>query len=122
MTQNDPIRTASQLQDELTAAMNVPFRTASHMLHDELTAAMNAPMKALQDITEAVAVMEDEIKRLRIDRNEWREDAEWERKVSDSLREERDAARREVCYCHPESAQFAINRGWDCFKTKEETQ
>ena len=29
---------------------------------------------------------------------------------------ERDAARREVCYCHPESAQFAINRGWDCFK------
>ena len=32
---------------------------------------------------------------------------------------ERDAARREVCYCHPESAQFAINRSWDCFK--EET-
>ena len=36
------------------------------------------------------------------------------------LTKERDEARREVCYCHPESAQFAINRGWDCFK--EETQ
>jgi len=103
---------------------NDPNRTASHMLHDELTAAMNAPMKALQDITEAVAVMEDEIKRLRIDRNEWREDAEWERKVSDSLREERDAARREVCRevrltqsCTKE--QYAAERGWDCYKNKE---
>ena len=36
------------------------------------------------------------------------------------LREERDEARREVCYCQHDSAQFAINRGWDCFK--EETQ
>ena len=32
------------------------------------------------------------------------------------LRAERDKARREVCYCHPESAQFATNRGWDCFQ------
>lgn len=32
------------------------------------------------------------------------------------LRAERDTARREVCYCHPESVQFAINRGWDCFQ------
>lgn len=29
---------------------------------------------------------------------------------------ERDEARREVCYCQHDSAQFAINRGWDCFK------
>jgi hypothetical protein len=100
---------------------NDPIRTASHMLHDELTAAMNAPMKALQDITEAVAVMEDEIKRLRIDRNEWREDAEWERKVSDSLREERDEARREVCAMScDDQRRTAEDRGWDCFK--EETQ
>lgn len=98
---------------------NDPNRTASHMLHDELTAAMNAPMKALQDITEAVAVMEDEIKRLRIDRNEWREDAEWERKVSDSLREERDAARREVCEFEEYCIEEANKRGWDCYKNKE---
>jgi cell division protein FtsB len=32
---------------------------------------------------------------------------------------DRDAARREVCYCHPESAQFAINRDWNCFKENE---
>ena len=37
-------------------------------------------------------------------------------KENAKLRKERDAARREVCYCHPESAQFAINRNWDCFK------
>jgi hypothetical protein len=37
----------------------------------------------------------------------------------DEARRERDEARREVCYCHPESAQFAINRGWDCFKEEE---
>jgi deoxycytidylate deaminase len=35
------------------------------------------------------------------------------------LTKERDEARREVCYCQHDSAQFAINRGWDCFK--EET-
>ena len=37
----------------------------------------------------------------------------------EQLLKERDEARREVCYCHPESAQFAINRGWDCFKEEE---
>jgi hypothetical protein len=105
---------------------NDPNRTASHMLHDELTAAMNAPMKALQDITEAVAVMEDEIKRLRIDRNEWREDAEWERKVSDTLREERDEARKICCRlwqredsAYITTAQLAEDQGWDCYKNKE---
>ena len=42
-----------------------------------------------------------------------------QKKVRD-LTEERDAARREVCYCHPASAEFARNREWDCFK--EDTQ
>ena len=59
-------------------------------------------IRALQDVAEAVDEMEAECHRLR---------AELKTALA-----ERDAARREVCYCHPESAQFAINRGWDCFK------
>ena len=99
------------------------------MTDDELANQQRiAAIKALQEVTDGVAVMEIEIQRLRKERDEWREDAEWERRVSDSLREERDAARREVCLwvntdasgCMKSgSEETAIERGWDCFKNQE---
>ena len=58
-------------------------------------------VKAHADVTDAV--------------NELVAIAEGQRTEMKLLREERDSARREVCYCHPASAQFAINRGWNCF-------
>ena len=48
------------------------------------------------------------------------DDNEVMEEIIERLTKERDEARREVCYCQHDSAQFAINRGWDCFK--EETQ
>ena len=99
------------------------------MTDDELANQQRiAAIKALQEVTDGVAEMEIEIQRLRKERDEWREDAEWERRVSDSLREERDAARREVCLwvntdasgCMKSgSEETAIERGWDCFKNQE---
>lgn len=98
------------------------------MTDDELAKQRIAAIKALQEVTDGVAEMEIEIQRLRKERDEWREDAEWERRVSDSLREERDAARREVCLwvntdesgCVKNgSEETAIERGWDCFKNRE---
>ena len=98
------------------------------MTDDELANQQRIAAKALQEVTDGVAEMEIEIQRLRKERDEWREDAEWERRVSDSLREERDAARREVCdwmntdesgCMKSGSEETAIERGWDCFKNQE---
>ena len=98
------------------------------MTDDELANQQRIAAKALQEVTDGVAEMEIEIQRLRKERDEWREDAEWERRVSDSLREERDAARREVCLwvntdasgcVKSGSEETAIERGWDCFKNQE---
>ena len=44
------------------------------------------------------------------------DDNEVMEEIIERLTKERDEARREVCYCQHDSAQFAINRGWDCFK------
>ena len=72
-------------------------------------------------------MINDDNQRLRIENDQLRKDFEFEiRERNAAICErnaairERDEARREVCYCQHDSAQFAINRGWDCFK--EETQ
>ena len=44
------------------------------------------------------------------------DDNEVMEEIIERLTKERDEAQREVCYCQHDPAQFAINRGWDCFK------
>jgi hypothetical protein len=140
----DVVRTLSEAYQALQMTQNDQpepvFRGASHMLHDELalhhgTVAMNDPKslseanQALQDVADAVSEMEAMLIEQRAEVKRLRDMEQMDQLLikellgkSEQLQKERDEAR--IWWLkgyYQDWKSEAKSRGWDCFKTKEET-